>query len=156
MDSWPERGRDISDWLIDGVTALRRLFESTGGQPAADSVLRHDELTLTPTREVAGAGPFSLLLMLGASNLMAGLATLLRHTDEILVARAHLPIVRSIQERELGIPCAPNESSEWDDPVDTCATAHRTRPEQQRSRPRQSRQVTASGRGSLPFVSSML
>ena len=95
---WPERGRTLAVWLDHGRAAWLRLGTANQWQTAADSPLRLDDLTLHAGAKSSNSGWFARLTMLGAADMLRGVAALYASTPVVPLSRAHFPVVRSVQE----------------------------------------------------------
>ena len=95
---WPDRGIDLASWINSGREAWLLLGVANGWQPTEGSPLRLDDLTLHAGARSSNSGWFSRLSMLGAADMLSGVATLYAATPAVPLSRAHFPIARSIQE----------------------------------------------------------
>lgn len=95
---WPAKSRAIAAWLVTGIEAWRTLEASNGGCGAVGSNEATDRLTLHPGIRRGEIGQTALLIVGGATEMLRGLASMYECHARFPMARAHLPVVRSLQE----------------------------------------------------------
>ena len=95
---WPESVANGGIWLDDGRSSWVRLDRAYRGLPTENSALWLDNLTLHAGAKTSNTGFFTRLSMLGAADMLRGVATLYGASPVVPLSRSHFPIVRSIQE----------------------------------------------------------
>jgi hypothetical protein len=84
--------------MVTGIEAWRSLEASNRGHGAVDSTEATDRLTLHPSIRTGEIGQTALLIIGGATEMLRGLASMYECHLRFPIARAHLPVVRSLQE----------------------------------------------------------
>lgn len=95
---WPAKSRAIAAWMVTGIEAWRTLEASNGGHGVVGSNEATDRLTLHATVQTGEIGQTALLIVGGATEMLRGLAAMYECHSRFPIARAHLPVVRSLQE----------------------------------------------------------
>jgi hypothetical protein len=96
--TWPAKGLAIANWMITGIEMWRAIDEENNGVPASDSCGHGDALTIHSTIRLGEIGQVVRFLVGGATEMFRGLASMYNNHDSFPLIRAHLPLVRSLQE----------------------------------------------------------
>jgi hypothetical protein len=84
--------------MVTGIEAWRSLEAANDGEGVNGSADYFDRLTLSTELRTGEIGQTALLMAGGATEMLRGLATMYHSHATFPVARAHLPVFRSLQE----------------------------------------------------------
>lgn len=96
--SWPAKSRSIATWMVTAIEAWRTMEEAHGGRGSAESPDHFDRLTVHSDVRSGEIGQTALLIIGGATEMLRGLAAMYHAHETFPLARAHLPVFRSLQE----------------------------------------------------------
>jgi hypothetical protein len=96
--SWPGKARSIATWMVTAIEAWRSLEAANDGKGADGSADYFDRLTLSADLRPGEIGQTALLMAGGATEMLRGLAAMYHSHEKFALARAHLPVFRSLQE----------------------------------------------------------
>ena len=97
---WPARSGALAEWLMIGANSFHALSDQHGSIPTENSLAWADQHTFpNPESRLGPAGSwFALLTMGGAVEMLKGVAELYGSAASSPLTRAHIPVIRSLQE----------------------------------------------------------
>lgn len=130
--TWPDKGPAIAAWMVTGIEAWRAIETRYAGKGSPGSFDEADRLTIQQDGHTGEIGPTALLIVGGATDMFRGLAALYYAHAKFPLTRAHLPVLRSLQEHcgrvmwllGPGIQVGPSSATLPDDPNFTNSTAN--------------------------------